>query len=174
VPADRFFEATPQIKESLRQQVATNALELARNGIPRKPLHLSGRVGDLGVVSLLAEGDRVILSGEDGRRAEVDLGATGPRAQPGAITELPTPVTCNGVPGALADGPGVHGERAPGASPLDDALDVLDALDARDARDAHGDIVEDSREDDDIDIGDDIDDIDIADDDPDITEEVSR
>jgi hypothetical protein len=59
-------------------QVAANALEIAKHGTPREPFYLSGRVGDQSV-SLHAQGEKVVLTKEDGTREEVDLAATGPR-----------------------------------------------------------------------------------------------
>lgn len=81
VPADRFFEAAPEVKQALAERVAGNALEIARGGAPRKPFYLAGRVGDQ-PLSLHAEGDKVVLVREDGRREEVDLVATGWRERP--------------------------------------------------------------------------------------------
>jgi transposase InsO family protein len=81
VPADRFFSAAPEVRRTLEARVAANAAELAKEGTPRKPFYLTGRVGD-GTLSLHSEGERVILTKEDGSREEVDLTATGPRADP--------------------------------------------------------------------------------------------
>jgi transposase InsO family protein len=81
VPADRFFQAAPEVKQALAERVQDNALEIARGGAPRKPFYLAGRVGDQ-PISLHAEGDRVVLVREDGRREEVDLVATGWRERP--------------------------------------------------------------------------------------------
>jgi transposase InsO family protein len=72
VPADRFFEAAPQVKETLKARVAENALELAERGLPRKPFYLTGQMGGQ-AFTLHAEGERVYLTHEDGRRQEVDL-----------------------------------------------------------------------------------------------------
>ena len=76
VPADRFFEAEPEVKAALKKRVKANALEMARGGKPRKPFYLTGRVGDQ-PLSLHAEGERVVLVKEDGQREEVDLVAAG-------------------------------------------------------------------------------------------------
>lgn len=116
VPADRYFAAAPQVKDTLRRRVAGNALELARHGVPRKSFYLTGRVGGE-AISLHAEGERVVLTKEDGRREEVDLSAPGKRDD-GAEQTLPVPVS-----GAPPDGD--EGEPAPGTSPLDDALPDL-------------------------------------------------
>jgi len=81
VPADRYFEAAPEVRKALEARVDANALSLARDGVPRKSVYLAGRVGDE-TIALHGEGDRVILTREDGRREEVELAATGRRASP--------------------------------------------------------------------------------------------
>ncbi len=121
VPADRFFSAAPEVAETLRRRVAANALDLAQHGAPRKPFYLTGRVGDVGLVTLHAEGDRVILVGEDGIRQEVDLSAPGRRAELGGPASSPLPVTDHAAP---PDHPAtLVGEPTPGTSPLDGALE---------------------------------------------------
>ena len=100
VPADRFFEAAPQIRQTLAAQVQSNALELARHGKPKKPLYLAGRIGET-PVALHSEGGRVILSTADGERREVDLGQPEKHDEE---EEAPPP---------------------PGTSPLDDVLRQL-------------------------------------------------
>lgn len=90
VPADRFFSATPAVLASLKQRVSDNALELARHGVPKAPLYLTGNVGGTPVV-LHAEGDRVIVS-KDGARAEVafDPRPVQPMPSPAAVGADPT------------------------------------------------------------------------------------
>jgi transposase InsO family protein len=87
VPADRYFAAAPEVLSTLKARVADNALALARNGVPRKVFYLTGRVGDESI-ELHGEGGRVIFT-RDGNREEVELGAPGQRATPGASVELP-------------------------------------------------------------------------------------
>ncbi len=126
VPADRFFVAAPQGLATLKQRVAANAVELARDGLPRKAFYLTGRVGDQSI-SLHAEGERVVLTKGDGSREEVDLGATGPRQQD-AAEELPQPLAAEGRP---PDHPGTlaEPELPPGESALDEDLpDLLQGL----------------------------------------------
>jgi transposase InsO family protein len=107
VPADRFFSATPAVLSSLKQRVADNALELARHGVPKTPLYLTGNVGGTPVV-LHAEGDRVIVS-KDGARAEVDF-------DPRPTQPMPLPATPSAaVPSAWTGAE----EQPPGASALD-------------------------------------------------------
>jgi transposase InsO family protein len=123
VPADRYFAAAPQVLSTLKARVAVNAAELARDGVPRKPFYLTGRIGDQSI-SLHAEGEKVVMMKGDGSREEVDLGATGVRqdepAPPASDTdELPVPVVPTAAPpdfAATAD----EQEPAPGGSPLDD------------------------------------------------------
>jgi len=123
VPADRFFGAAPQVKETLAARVAANALDLARHGTPRKTFYLTGRVGDESL-SLHAEGDRVVLTKEDGTREEVDLAATGRRARDGEEAPDPDPVA---VVGTLPPAPGFPEEEPedlpPGVSRLDAILE---------------------------------------------------
>jgi transposase InsO family protein len=86
VPADRYFAAAPQVRETLQARVAANAQELAVHGAPRKSFYLTGRVGDTDI-ALHSEGSRVVLTRSDGAREEVDLDVTGRRV---ADTEEPT------------------------------------------------------------------------------------
>ncbi len=92
-PADRYFEAEPEVLRTLRARVAANAGELARDGLPRKAFYLTGRVGDAGI-SLHAEGERIVLTTDGGAREEVNLAAPGRRAdEEEDVTELPGVVT---------------------------------------------------------------------------------
>jgi transposase InsO family protein len=122
-PADRFFGAAPDVLRTLRSQVAANALELARNGVPRPPFYVTGQVGGKNF-SLHAEGERVFLTQEGEQRREVDL-APPPREPTDNV--LPPPVCPDGSPAgeeiADSDGIGAAGdEPAPGTSPLDEFL----------------------------------------------------
>ena len=92
VPADRFFEAAPDVLKTLQERVAANALDLAIHGTPRKSFYLTGRVGETGI-SLHTEGSRVVLTNGDGNREEVDLEATGRRVESGEEAVLPDPVS---------------------------------------------------------------------------------
>ena len=119
VPADRFFAAAGEVRETLAARVASNALELAQHGLPRKPFYLTGKVGDVGI-SLHAEGEKVVLVHEDGQREAVDLRAPGRRADQGAEVpaELPTPLSQGAAP---ADLPGTQVDPTPpGCSVLDE------------------------------------------------------
>ena len=116
VPADRFFGAAPEVLQTLKARVAANALELARQGLPRAPFYLTGQVGGQ-AVSLHAEGERVFLTRGE-QRQEVDLLAPTP-----AATEAvwPTPVCPQGVVAPQAEA-GQEQPPAPGCSPLDEGL----------------------------------------------------
>ncbi|MCP3915501.1 MAG: transposase family protein, partial [bacterium] len=80
IPADVFFSAAPEVRQSMDARVAANALELAKHGKPRKAFYLTGRVGDESV-SLHAEGEKVVMTKDDGTREEVDLSAQGRREE---------------------------------------------------------------------------------------------
>jgi hypothetical protein len=130
VPADRFFGAAPDVLQTLRQRVAANALELARNGVPKAPFYVTGRIGDR-AFSVHAEGERMILKREGQERTEVDLATPGMKEVPllggderQAVPQVPLPVCPDGSPqGEMIESPD---EERPGASPLDAALHRLD------------------------------------------------
>jgi len=120
VPADRYFGAASEVLRTLRARVAANALDLARQGVPRGPLYLTGQVGGK-PVSLHAEGERVILTGPEGTRHEIDLaaGRAAPSRAEGSQASLPEPICpAWAVPLGFTEAE----ERAPGTSPLDDGL----------------------------------------------------
>jgi transposase InsO family protein len=94
VPADRFFGAAPEVLHTLKDRVAANALELARNGLPKPPFYMTGQVGGQNF-SLHAEGERVFLTREGGSRQEVDLV---PPPAAGLPTTLPKAVCPDGSP----------------------------------------------------------------------------
>ena len=120
VPADRFFGAAPEVLRTLKARVAANAVELARQGLPRAPFYLTGQVGGQ-PVSLHAEGERVFLT-RGPQRQEIDLAVP---AAPPAEAALPTPVCPQGVVGAEG-GAGHEEPPAPGTSPLDEGLRRID------------------------------------------------
>jgi transposase InsO family protein len=108
VPADRYFAAAPQVRDTLQARVAANAQELAVQGTPRKSFYLTGRVGDTDL-ALHSEGSRVVLTRSDGAREEVDLDATGRRAledeaampEPLATTAVESPREAGAPDGAV-------------------------------------------------------------------------
>ena len=71
VPADRFFEAAPDVKDAIRKLVDSNALSIARNGTPKDPFYIAGNVGGKSF-SVHAEGERMILTPEGGERREIE------------------------------------------------------------------------------------------------------
>jgi transposase InsO family protein len=123
-PADRFYGAASEVKRTLEKRVAQNALELARNGVPKAPFYLTGQVGGK-PFSVHAEGERVILTRPEGDRQEVDL--TAPSSSP---SELPTPVCKAGEVRIEEARPDetleCEPEPAPGTSPLDEGLRRLE------------------------------------------------
>jgi transposase InsO family protein len=138
VPADRFFGAAPEVRRTLQARVQANALELARHGVPKAPFYLTGQVGGQ-PFSVHAEGERMILTGGEGRK-EIELVA--PRAPGGSISgdglggerqstdmpmsAVPEPVCPQAIVTALAE-EGFEEPAAPGASALDDGLERLRA-----------------------------------------------
>src|SRR5262249_7959858 len=122
VPADRFFRAAPEVIKTLQARVASNALELARQGAPKAPFYLTGQVGGQ-PFSVHAEGERVILTRSAGERQEIDL--VRPAGEPsGGPAGLPAPVCPQGiVAGGVSEG---QGERpGPGRWPVDEGLAEL-------------------------------------------------
>jgi len=128
VPADRFFGAASEVLATLRKRVAANALELARNGIPKAPFYVTGRIGER-AFSVHSEGERMILKREGQERTEVDL--TSPEAETVPLvsvageppTALPLPLCPDGS--LPCDVP--MQEELPGASSLDEGLRQMDA-----------------------------------------------
>jgi len=118
-PADRFFGAAQEVKRTLQARVAANALELARQGVPKAPFYLTGQVGGQ-PFSVHAEGERVILTRHEGERQEIDLVPPAP-ATPAAAVELPTPVCALGEVTGLGTEEAHAEPPAPGTSPLDAA-----------------------------------------------------
>jgi transposase InsO family protein len=115
VPADRYFGAAPDVLRTLKERVAANALELAKNGVPKAPFYLTGNVGGR-PFSVHAEGERVILTRE-GARAEVDLVPPAAAEDPDAV--LPKPVVPDGSPVFGTPEETESAPPAPGVSPLD-------------------------------------------------------
>jgi len=103
VPADRYFDAAPEVRQAIEDRVLENAKEIALQGEPRKHLYLTGRMGDESI-SLHSEGTKVVMTDAEGVREEVDLTAPGRRAEPDV--------------------------EGPGESVLDEVLEDLASLDA--------------------------------------------
>jgi transposase InsO family protein len=120
VPADRFFGAASKVRQTLQARVAANALELAKNGLPKKPFYLTGQVAGQ-PFSVHAEGERVILTQANSRQ-EIDLAPPRPAAQ--SRDELP-PVVCPAAVLSTRTAEGQEPTPAPASSPLDDGLPHL-------------------------------------------------
>lgn len=108
-PAERFFQMAPEVRKTLSEQVAANALSLARNGIPKQPFYLTGRVGEK-TFSVHAEGERVILTREGESRQEVDL------SPPATPASMPGPMCPQGQMDCVEE---QSEPCAPGVSALD-------------------------------------------------------
>jgi transposase InsO family protein len=93
-PADRFFQAAPTVLATLKERVAANALDLARQGVPPTPFYMTGQVAGQ-PFSVHAEGERVFLTRSGQPRQEVEL--VGPAAEV-ASEPLPTPVCPHAAP----------------------------------------------------------------------------
>ncbi len=111
VPADRFFQAAPEVLATLKQRVATNALELSRRGVPKKPFYLTGQIEGK-PFSVHQAGDRVILQQAGAERSEIELVA--PIENAG--DSLPSAVCPQGIPASAGSLPE---ELPPGVSALD-------------------------------------------------------
>jgi hypothetical protein len=120
VPADRFFGAAPEVLATLKARVAANALQLARQGLPRPPFYLTGAVAGQ-PFSLHAEGERVYLT-KPGQRQEIDL--VPPALPAAAPAAMPEPVCPQGVVGSEFAA-GFEEPAPPGTSPLDQGLAQL-------------------------------------------------
>jgi len=122
VPADRFFGAAVEVRRALEARVQGNALELAREGLPRPPFYVAGQVGGRGF-SLHAEGERVILTDASGQRQDVELGR--PAEAAAAVPEPAGPAVL--VAGEASAAGESDRPAVPGASPLDAELARLRA-----------------------------------------------
>jgi len=128
VPADRFFGAAPEVLRTLKERVASNALDLARNGTPKSPFYVTGQAGGKNF-SVHAEGERVILKREGEERQEVDLaGPEQTEEQPATDASLPDPVCPDGTP-SIGLPEGAMDVPAPGTSVVDELLPVTESSD---------------------------------------------
>jgi hypothetical protein len=133
VPADRFFNAAPEVLKTLKDRVAANALELARQGIPKKPFYLTGQL-DGKPFSVHREGDRVILHQADQPREEIDLlNPAAPAMPEGEADSLPPSLCPDGSPTTLWQA--TSRELPPGRSPLDEFLRARTVTDPSPAND---------------------------------------
>jgi len=122
VPADRFFGAEKEIRETLEKRVAANALEIARSGEPAAPFYISGRVGEQSL-SVHAEGEKLILTTDAGVRQEVSLEK--PAQAPVALQqETPRQAAAASPVSSVNFEP--DEDPGPCASPLDQCMKDLD------------------------------------------------
>lgn len=129
-PADRFFDAAPTVLQTLRERVASNALELARQGTPRPPFYMTGQVAGQ-PFSVHAEGERVFLTRPGQPRQEVEL--VGPPAppEPAAPEPLPEALCPHGAPESGDElpepsAPGVSWYESPSLPPEDNGQEGHD------------------------------------------------
>jgi transposase InsO family protein len=76
VPADRFFDAKEQVRQTIEASLAANEMALALGEPLRKPVFLFGQIGDQ-AVSLHGERGRLVLQTSDCGRKEVGLDEIG-------------------------------------------------------------------------------------------------
>jgi transposase InsO family protein/transposase-like protein len=70
-PADRFFGVESEVRAAIEKTVARNALRLALNETPRRPVFLVGQI-DGQSVSVHGEGGKVVVQMPDGERKEIE------------------------------------------------------------------------------------------------------
>jgi len=119
VPADRFFGAAPEVLKTLKERVDNNSLDIARNGLPKEPFYLTGNVRGK-PVSVYAEGEQVIVTGEGVERHEVELKPPEGAEAAGDGASCPVPLCPEGSVGF--DEKDTSEEPQPGVSPLDEGL----------------------------------------------------
>jgi len=117
-PADRYFSAAPTVLKTLRERVAANALELARQGTPRPPFYMTGQVAGQ-PFSVHAEGERVYLTRAGQPRQEVELVA--PAAPTEQLAQPTEPLCPHGAPASPdslidASAPGVSWYETPASA----------------------------------------------------------
>jgi hypothetical protein len=122
VPADRFFGASAEILQTLKERVSANALELARHGSPQKPFYVTGQV-DGQSFSVHAEGQRLILRRAGGEREEVTLNGAGDKSEESATGALPQPVCPQGAPTVPEGEPACGPPPEPGQSVVDELFE---------------------------------------------------
>lgn len=76
VPADRFFQAEPLLRQTLESQLSKDEIDLALRDKPRRPVFLFGQIGDR-QVSLIGERGRLVLHTSDGASREIGLDEIG-------------------------------------------------------------------------------------------------
>ena len=76
VPADRFFGAAPEVLRTLQARVQSNALALARQGVPKAPFYLTGQAGGSAVQRACGRGagDSDACGWSSGNRSDAGTG----------------------------------------------------------------------------------------------------
>jgi hypothetical protein len=97
VPADRFFGAASEVARTLKERVAANSLDLARNGEPKPPFYVTGQV-DGASFSLHAEGPRLIVTRPGQPRQEVQLASPAEAPSESPAPEAPLAEANNASP----------------------------------------------------------------------------
>ena len=118
-PADRFFHAAPTVLATLRERVAANALELARQGVPRSPFYMTGQVAGQ-PFSVHAEGERVFLTRAGQPRQEVELVAP---QQAAPEESLPETICPHGAP----ESPDPYTDQSPSTAWPENSPPLADA-----------------------------------------------
>ena len=72
VPADRFFGAESALREALQKELAKNELRLALDEAPRKPVYLTGQIGEERI-ALHGERGRLVVDTPEGGRRELSM-----------------------------------------------------------------------------------------------------
>ena len=117
VPIERYEENLRHFVRTLKERVEANALDLARNGVPKAPFYLTGNAGGQSF-SVHAEGERVILQ-KDGERKEIEL------TKKDETPEAPPEPLC--PQGSFESEAGeLDPEAPPGTSPLDGVIGLGD------------------------------------------------
>jgi len=65
VPADRYFQAAPQVREAVQRTIDDNALRLSRQKPVQKPFYLVGKLGDRDLSIAAQGGDLRVQLGEE-------------------------------------------------------------------------------------------------------------
>ena len=90
-PAERYFGVSSTVLGAMKRRLQENALELARQGVPKQRFFLAGQIAGK-PFSLHAEDERLYLIQEGGERKEVELVTPhGTLPMDAAVDEVPAP-----------------------------------------------------------------------------------
>jgi hypothetical protein len=102
------------VLQTLKERVATNALDLARHGTPRPPFYMTGQVAGQ-PFSVHAEGERVFLTRPGQPRQEVELVGPPPeKATAATPPPAPEPLSQPLCPQGVPEGGTLGSESSPG------------------------------------------------------------